>query len=190
MKTDRTGETLGKMVGIRLNQFRRLLGKSVRQMAEELELKESKLRKLEAGSLNPYEREPGNLLGSLYKCYGINLTWLYRGRGFIFAAKKPLVPREVFFIALNVLDCSPDPVDIECLIRLKQFPMKIHYILDSIDMLTDELNGMLKEISQHLPQSALDKIESLSRVDSYGENTNPPVGGGSKSTNVCVQPNH
>ena len=88
-------------MGQRFKQFRELVGKSKEQMEQEANhpcIKEKKINQFEYGAIIP------DIVFVQYftEEYGLNLTWLVTGSGFIFAKKGDKTPGDIYRIFRDI----------------------------------------------------------------------------------------
>jgi transcriptional regulator with XRE-family HTH domain len=105
-----------KAIGKRFKQFRELVGKSQKEMEQEANdplIMTERINMFEHGAISP------DIIFMQYftEEYGLNLTWLVKGSGFIFSKKGAKIPEHIY----NLLhDTEPSDHFIKEIILLNQ----------------------------------------------------------------------
>ena len=107
-----------KAMGKRFKQFRELVGKSKKEIEQEANhplIMEERINMFEYGAIIP------DIIFMQYftEEYGLNLTWLVKGSGFIFAKKGAKTPEDIYRI---FRDMKPTNHLINEIIQLNQQP--------------------------------------------------------------------
>lgn len=105
-----------KEMGQRFKKFRELMGKSKNEMEQEANhplIMTERIKMVEYGAIIP------DIIFMQYftEEYGLNLTWLVKGTGFLFTKKGTKTPEDMFMIFRNI---EPTGQLINEVLRLKQ----------------------------------------------------------------------
>lgn len=129
-------------IGARLCQFRELLGKSLEEMNQEGKENVTLFDNLDIDRIECGLDMPGIFLNQyLIEEYGLNLTWLVTGRGFIFAKKGPKTPGNIYYI---FRDTEPTEQLINDTLRWRQQENET-YIPNQNPVDCTELDSSMKE---------------------------------------------
>jgi transcriptional regulator with XRE-family HTH domain len=112
-----------RAMGQRFKQFRELVGKSITEMEQEAKnplIAKTRINLFEQGAIIP------DIVFVQYFTheYGLNLTWLVTGQGFIFTKKTPKTPENIYMI---LHDTEPDEQFINEIIRFNRQKNEIDF---------------------------------------------------------------
>jgi len=126
-----------KEIGNRFKAFRLLVGKSQREFSAESELPIEYISQIELGTILP------GIISVEYftRSYGLNISWLVTGKGYIFQTQGTETPRYAYLLD-KMMDYR-DPEFVECLETLKD---------TGIFSTKEELNELQKEVTGNYPR--------------------------------------